>query len=42
MVQGAHFLSDVLWALGFVYLTAVAFAYLLRLDHDSELRARPE
>jgi membrane-associated PAP2 superfamily phosphatase len=34
MIQGAHFLSDVLWALGFVYLTALAFFYLLRLDRD--------
>jgi membrane-associated PAP2 superfamily phosphatase len=30
MLQGAHFLSDVLWALGFVYLTALASFYLLR------------
>lgn len=34
MVQGAHFLSDVLWALGFVYLSAAAFYYLLRPDRD--------
>lgn len=32
MAQGAHFLSDVLWALGFVYLTALALFYLMRLD----------
>lgn len=31
IAQGAHFLSDVLWALGIVYLTAVAFFYLFRL-----------
>ena len=30
--QGAHFISDVLWSAGFVYLTALAFFYLLRLD----------
>jgi membrane-associated PAP2 superfamily phosphatase len=35
MTQGAHFLSDVLWALGFVYLTALAFFYLLRLGPRS-------
>lgn len=32
MIQGAHFLSDVLWALGFVYLTGLIFYYALRLD----------
>ncbi len=32
MIQGAHFLSDVLWALGFVYLTGLGLLYLLRLD----------
>lgn len=30
IVQGAHFLSDVLWALGIVYLTGLAFLYALR------------
>lgn len=34
MLQGAHFLSDVLWALGFVYLTALAFFYVLRPDRS--------
>ncbi len=34
IAQGAHFLSDVLWALGIVYMTAVAFFYLLRLHRD--------
>jgi len=29
MVQGKHFLSDVVWSAGFVYLTALAFAGLL-------------
>lgn len=31
MIQGAHFLSDVVWAFGFVYLTCAACAYLLRV-----------
>jgi len=32
MIQGAHFLSDVVWAGGMVYLTGLAFYYALRLD----------
>ena len=32
MIQGAHFLSDVLWAAGMVYLTALSFYYILRLN----------
>lgn len=32
MIQGAHFLSDVLWALGFVYLVALGLFYALRLE----------
>jgi len=36
MLQGAHFLSDVVWAAGFVYLTALGFYYLLRLDRPSQ------
>ena len=32
MTQGAHFLSDVLWALGFVYLSALGVFYALRLN----------
>ena len=39
MIQGAHFLSDVLWALGFVYLTGLALFYLLRLDHERVARS---
>jgi membrane-associated PAP2 superfamily phosphatase len=31
IAQGAHFLSDVLWALGLVYLTGVVLFYLLRI-----------
>jgi membrane-associated PAP2 superfamily phosphatase len=34
ITQGAHFLSDTLWAWGMVHLIAVALYYLLRLDHD--------
>jgi membrane-associated PAP2 superfamily phosphatase len=30
MIQGAHFLSDVVWAAGLVYITGLAFYYLLR------------
>ena len=30
MIQGSHFPSDVLWAFGFVYLTALGFNYLLK------------
>ena len=37
MAQGAHFLSDILWALGFVYLSGVALFYALRLDRSSPL-----
>jgi membrane-associated PAP2 superfamily phosphatase len=33
MIQGAHFLSDILWSLGFVYLSALALYYALRLNH---------
>jgi membrane-associated PAP2 superfamily phosphatase len=32
IAQGAHFLSDVIWALGIVYFTAVSLFYLLRLQ----------
>jgi membrane-associated PAP2 superfamily phosphatase len=34
ITQGAHFLSDNLWAWGMVHLTAVALYYLLKLDRD--------
>lgn len=34
MIQGAHFLSDVLWALGFVYLTGLACYYILGLHRE--------
>jgi len=32
IAQGGHFLSDCLWALGFVYLTALLLAALLKLE----------
>jgi membrane-associated PAP2 superfamily phosphatase len=34
ITQGAHFLSDVLWSLGFVYLTGLALSYALRLNRS--------
>lgn len=34
MAQGAHFPSDVLWALGCVYLSGLVIFYLLALDRD--------
>ena len=39
IAQGAHFLSDVLWALGIVYHTGVVLFYLFRLQH---VAPRPE
>lgn len=32
MIQGAHFLSDIIWACGFVYLTSLALSYAFRFD----------
>ena len=32
MIQGKHFLSDVVWSAGFVYLCAVSLFYTMRLD----------
>jgi lipid A 4'-phosphatase len=37
MAQGAHFPSDILWAFGFVYLSALALFYALRLDRPGPL-----
>ena len=34
MIQGAHFFSDVVWAGGFVYLTALSFYYGLGLHKE--------
>lgn len=42
MMQGAHFLTDVLWALGFVYLSALAVFYALGLDRNGGPAPRPE
>lgn len=38
IIQGGHFLSDVIWSAGFVYLTALVLASLLRLDTDQHER----
>ena len=32
VIQGGHFVTDVIWSAGFVYLTAMLLASLLRLD----------
>ncbi|HEX5132874.1 MAG TPA: phosphatase PAP2 family protein [Candidatus Krumholzibacteria bacterium] len=34
VVQGAHFPSDVLWSLAFVYFTGLALSYLLRIGRQ--------
>lgn len=34
MIQGGHFLSDVIWAGGFVYLCGLGLAYLLRPEQN--------
>jgi membrane-associated PAP2 superfamily phosphatase len=35
IIQGAHFLSDVIWAGGLVYLSGLAFQYLLHPERES-------
>lgn len=40
MVQGGHFLSDVLWAGGVVYLVGLVLYYLLRLDEIDIVAAK--
>jgi len=35
IIQGAHFLSDVVWAGGLVYLSGLVFYYVLRPDRES-------
>jgi lipid A 4'-phosphatase len=35
IAQGAHFLSDIVWALGVVYLTGLALFYLMRLQRGN-------
>jgi membrane-associated PAP2 superfamily phosphatase len=42
IAQGAHFLSDVIWAGGIVYFTAVALFYLLRVDRGIAPPGRSE
>jgi membrane-associated PAP2 superfamily phosphatase len=32
VLQGAHFVSDVVWSAGVVYITALVLSRLLRLD----------
>lgn len=32
IIQGGHFLSDVVWSAGFVYIPAIVLVYVLRLD----------
>lgn len=39
ITQGAHFLSDTLWAWGMVHLLAVGLYYLLHLDRDDPATA---
>jgi len=34
MAQGAHFLSDIVWAAGFVWIIALVFFYALRLHRN--------
>jgi lipid A 4'-phosphatase len=34
MIQGGHFLTDVIWAGGLVYLTGLFLYYLFRLDRE--------
>lgn len=34
IIQGGHFVTDVIWSAGFVYLTAMVLTSLLRLDDE--------
>jgi lipid A 4'-phosphatase len=36
IIQGGHFVTDVIWSAGFVYLTAMALASIMRLDDEPE------
>jgi len=40
IVQGGHFVSDILWAWGVVHLTAVALYYLMKLDIEEFPRSK--
>jgi membrane-associated PAP2 superfamily phosphatase len=42
IAQGQHFLSDVIWSGGMVYLAGVILSYLLRLSSDAKSRNRLE
>jgi membrane-associated PAP2 superfamily phosphatase len=42
MAQGQHFLSDVIWSGGMVYLTGVVLSYLFHLTHRVESRSPAE
>lgn len=37
ILQGAHFLSDIVWSAGVVYITALIMCRVLKLDHVPEL-----
>ncbi len=41
MMAGGHFLSDVIWAGGMVWLTALALYHLLDLDREAEPSLQP-
>ena len=34
VIQGGHFVTDVIWSAGFVYLTAMVLASIMRLDAE--------
>ena len=36
VIQGGHFVTDVIWSAGFVFLSALVLASLLRPDEESE------
>lgn len=42
MMAGGHFLSDVIWAGGIVWLTALAVYHLLDLDREPAAATKPE
>ena len=39
IIQGGHFVTDVIWSAGFVYLTAMVLASLLKPDAEPEVTA---
>ena len=42
MIQGGHFLTDVIWSGILVYLTGLSLYYLFRLDREGLPSSRPE